>query len=189
MQNRDFSRALLGLQERASDVEGFSRNIGRWFNDGMEMVSGAYKRRTQWRLLALAALVMVALNVDTLNVLNRLSSDSAVRESLVAQAQALSAARPTSAASQASSTAFDDALSQLTSLGMPIGWTARNSALWSASRTSTPKAVAFQILGWILTALAVSLGAPFWFDLLNNVMVVRSTVKPREKSGEERPKG
>jgi len=42
--------------------------------------------------------------------------------------------------------------------------------------------------GWILTAIAVSLGAPLWFDLLNKFMVVRSTVKPREKSSEEASK-
>jgi hypothetical protein len=29
------------------------------------------------------------------------------------------------------------------------------------------------------------MGAPFWFDLLNKIMVVRSTVKPKEKSPEE----
>ena len=40
-------------------------------------------------------------------------------------------------------------------------------------------------LGWLLTAFAVSFGAPFWFDLLNRFMVVRSTVKPKEKSPEE----
>ena len=41
------------------------------------------------------------------------------------------------------------------------------------------------IPGWLLTALAVSLGAPFWFDMLNKFMIVRSTVKPSEKSKEE----
>lgn len=41
------------------------------------------------------------------------------------------------------------------------------------------------LVGWILTAIAVSLGAPFWFDLLNKFMVVRATVKPYEKSGSE----
>jgi hypothetical protein len=43
-----------------------------------------------------------------------------------------------------------------------------------------------KIIGLILTGLAVSQGAPFWFDLLNKFMVIRSTVKPREKS---RPEG
>jgi hypothetical protein len=41
------------------------------------------------------------------------------------------------------------------------------------------------ILGWIFTAFAATLGAPFWFDVLNQIMVIRSTVKPHEKSGEE----
>ena len=42
--------------------------------------------------------------------------------------------------------------------------------------------------GWIMTALAISLGAPFWFDILNKFMIVRTTVKPHEKSGEEASK-
>jgi hypothetical protein len=30
-----------------------------------------------------------------------------------------------------------------------------------------------QILGWLLTALALSLGAPFWFDMLNKFINLR----------------
>ena len=40
-------------------------------------------------------------------------------------------------------------------------------------------------IGWLITTLALSLGAPFWFDTLNKFMVVRSTVKPKEKSSVE----
>jgi hypothetical protein len=29
--------------------------------------------------------------------------------------------------------------------------------------------------GWVLTALAVTLGAPFWFDLLNRLVNLRSS--------------
>lgn len=32
------------------------------------------------------------------------------------------------------------------------------------------------IAGWILTALAISLGAPFWFDLLNKFMKLKSSI-------------
>lgn len=35
-----------------------------------------------------------------------------------------------------------------------------------------------RILGWLLTALALSLGAPFWFDLLNKLMKLRTSVSP-----------
>ena len=37
------------------------------------------------------------------------------------------------------------------------------------------------ISGWIMTAFAGTLGAPFWFDILSKLMVVRSTMKPGEK--------
>ncbi|WOD13523.1 hypothetical protein [Paraburkholderia kirstenboschensis] len=40
-------------------------------------------------------------------------------------------------------------------------------------------------LGWFVTASGLSFGAPFSFDLLNKMMVIRSTVKPHEKSPEE----
>jgi hypothetical protein len=35
--------------------------------------------------------------------------------------------------------------------------------------------------GIIISALAISLGAPFWFDLLNKFMLLRGTVKKSAK--------
>ncbi len=61
-------------------------------------------------------------------------------------------------------------------------WSARTGAQWFDDWWNQ---LASHLLGWLLTAFAISLGAPFWFDLLNKVMVIRSTVKPHEKSQEE----
>ena len=38
--------------------------------------------------------------------------------------------------------------------------------------------LSFKLLGWTLTAAAVSLGAPFWFDLLQKIAQIRSSTKP-----------
>lgn len=38
------------------------------------------------------------------------------------------------------------------------------------------------LIGWILTALAVSLGAPFWFDLLNKLVSIRQAGSKPEDS-------
>ena len=38
------------------------------------------------------------------------------------------------------------------------------------------------LLGWLLAALAISLGAPFWFNVLNRVLAVRSTLKPTSRA-------
>ena len=66
-------------------------------------------------------------------------------------------------------------------LPFPFGWHEKppvNPLFWLETLT-----------GWLITTLALSLGAPFWFDVLNKFMVVRSTVKPQEKSGAETTKG
>lgn len=89
-----------------------------------------------------------------------------------------------------------DSLEQIKSLALPIGWdSAVDGQKWPGLHPWEEKFwsewyVQFRVhaLGWLLTVLAISLGAPFWFDLLNKFIVVRSTVKPREKSPEEKPK-
>jgi hypothetical protein len=45
-----------------------------------------------------------------------------------------------------------------------------------------------KIIGLLLTALATSLGAPFWFDLLKKVMMVRAGVNPAEDSRQSKQK-
>ena len=42
------------------------------------------------------------------------------------------------------------------------------------------------LLGWILTALAISLGAPFWYDLLNKFMKLRGSVKDTSTTEKEK---
>jgi hypothetical protein len=78
--------------------------------------------------------------------------------------------------------AFEENYDRLEHLGLPIGWDTDESrtlvarGIWLNKRAWTRK-----LLGWIITALAVSLGAPFWFDMLNKLVIVRSTIKPQGK--------
>jgi len=85
---------------------------------------------------------------------------------------------------------IDRYATSLDALKLPIGWDeemekrpAGTNIICAAFMASPP-----HLIGWIITAAAVSFGAPFWFDALNKIMVIRSTVKPREKSAEEAPK-
>jgi hypothetical protein len=82
---------------------------------------------------------------------------------------------------------------QISDLGLPIGWTDEE---WPGLHFWHPQEFVsrwyppfrLHLFGWLLTALAISLGAPFWFDMLNKFIVIRSTVKPKEKSPEEKSK-
>jgi hypothetical protein len=44
------------------------------------------------------------------------------------------------------------------------------------------------LLGWFLTGVAVSLGAPFWFDTLNRFMNIRATGTAPNEKGQDRSK-
>jgi hypothetical protein len=58
--------------------------------------------------------------------------------------------------------------------------------IWSYEWKGFP-AFLQSIFGWFLTALAVSLGAPFWFDLLNKMMKLRSSIVAAPKKKDTKP--
>jgi hypothetical protein len=69
-------------------------------------------------------------------------------------------------------------MSNLNNLSLPIGWSASQ---WQYLRDPGHLVSAF--LGWFLTGLAASLGAPFWFDTLQRFVTVRGNGRsPDEKN-------
>lgn len=82
---------------------------------------------------------------------------------------------------------FND-VSQKTML--PVGWQHRPGYALPPNAATGNKLLAWllAVVGWCITAGALSFGAPFWFDMLNKIMVIRGTVKPSEKSPNEASK-
>jgi len=182
----------------AGDAEKARENIEFWFDTSMDRVSGWYKRRAQRALFVIGLVVAIGLNVDTVRILRELMTSKAKRDAVVAIASNY-AKQPTTPASSDITQQFTAASSELNSLGLPLGW--RSCAACDKTRVklfdscwrscwkyNLSGAGGLTIFGWLLTAFAVCLGAPFWFDMLNKFIVVRSTVKPKEKSGTEAPK-
>ena len=69
-------------------------------------------------------------------------------------------------------------LAALESLNLPLGWD-RLPPMSGAPVSWFMQ----QLVGLLLTTLAISLGAPFWFDALNKGMTVRTTGAGKEKLG------
>jgi hypothetical protein len=309
-------------KESSADLAKLTEAIETWFNDSMDRVSGWYKRRTQLVHVVLALGFAVVLNVDSVLIVKRLATDSALRKSIVAQAEKFAEqppvqvnppaapARPqqqgdqTGAGSATESGAAAPPISlvlnpastpggssilgsltlatpapangiqvkvtttdeakvpapapvtiaggaktktftittkplaapasvtlnasydgnsadavltlsdtpqekyrilreQLDHLDLPVGWVtpgkdeaaAQEFREWPGWFWRTDfnvwagkwwQAIRFHLLGWILTAAAGSIGAPFWFDLLNKFITIRSAgKKPEEKEAEK----
>lgn len=162
---------LLALVDGAgNDVDKVRQNIEGWFNDAMERLSGWYKQRTRWVILGLAVAVTLALNVNTIYVFNSLYHDGTVRAAVVAAAQQATQ-QSTPADTQFPLTRIDQYQQELEQLNIPIGW----SDPKLRSDLNDPQTIPIALFGWLITALAVSQGAPFWFDVLNKLVNVRTT--------------
>ncbi len=175
---------LCMIDVAGNDLTKLGKGVENWYNSAMDRVSGWYKHRTQRILFFIGLGLAMALNADTVRIVKQISNDPTLRQSIVAAAQ--SAKPPESQAGQFIGDkiqAVHDDVAKLQNIGIPLGW----NGAWLPSGSTEDKAWGWSRIaaGWILTAVAVSLGAPFWFDTLNKFMVVRSTVKPREKSQEE----
>lgn len=161
---RDVLATLVGSAE--DEVEALKAKVADWFDEGMDRVSGWYKRNVKYWLLLIAAIIAVATNANTLQVVTELWEDSALRTAIAAQAQ--------SAASVTDVSEIGDVGAQLQTL--PIGW-AGNEAL------DDPLWWLHSLAGWLLTVAAISLGAPFWFDLLGKVARLRASGgRPRQQT-------
>jgi hypothetical protein len=141
-------------------LEGFRGQVETGFDDAMERASGWYKRKVQLMLAVLAAAVTLGLNVDSVRIGSQLWSDKPVRTAVAAKA---AGARDSQKAA--------DAVDSVNQLKLPLGWGANNA----------PKSVSAalrRIPGWLITIAALSLGAPFWFDLLSRVARLRGSGVP-----------
>jgi hypothetical protein len=189
--NAAVQRVLLtAIDSAQGDLNAAQANIEAWYDSGMDRVSGWYKRSTQWVIFVIALSVSVGLNINTITIADYLYRNDAARAAMVARAEAAARAQATAKDTALVSRNYKAARSELNTLGLPIGWANK----WGAPRQDWDGTWgSFQywnhlfgpLLGWLLTAFAATMGAPFWFDILNKVMVIRSTVKPHEKSPEE----
>lgn len=193
--NTELRTALLTLIDEANgDIVRAQKNIEEWYDGMMDRVSGWYKRRTTVVMLVLGCVLAASVNADSINLAKALARDGALRSSVVAAAEQR-LAKPAAPAADAQDAAARDKVAtenlqqvraEVDALGLPIGWIVATDANTGDPRRTPTNAEGWmlKLLGIILTGLAISQGSPFWFDLLNKFMVVRSTVKPAEKSAE-----
>lgn len=192
--NLELKKNLIVLAKRAQrktqnideQIYQFEREVETWFNRSMERASGVYKRNAKGFAILLGSLIAVGANADTLHIFSMLSKDS------VLSAGISQYANQTVQKCEKENLPPDEYLNcvgiqvnnkELSKLSLPIGW---NFPL------ETPKSfltglviVILKFVGWLLTGIAISMGASFWFDLLNRFINVRYAGKKPTSSNEK----
>jgi hypothetical protein len=162
--------AVLKIVDHANgDMKVARAGAETWFNASMDRLSGAYKRRMQLLTLVVSFIMISILGADTLAIADSLYKEPSLR-SAVSGAAAAAPTNPQIQPSQAnqsgSASAVTSSVDTFLKSGFPLGWTAFPTDL-----VGWPK----KILGLLITALAVSLGAPFWYNILKEVGSLRSS--------------
>jgi hypothetical protein len=140
----------------------------------MDQVSGGYKRRVLMTLLALSFTLAALINADAIGIARSLYASERINSSISAYPT------PTPSAGEITAPLTPPARSGYSVPSFPLLWTPTtilsdpqgfpvNLSQWVA-----------KVIGLLLTALAVTLGASFWFDFLGKFVNVRSAFRPRE---------
>ncbi|HXP75727.1 MAG TPA: hypothetical protein VN823_16415 [Stellaceae bacterium] len=172
---------LLTVTTRAGDDITKARDdLARWFDTAMDRLSGVYKRKLQLWGFIVAALLTAALNADTVTVARALWLDAGLRDQVAALASTSVASAPQSGNSSIGDLAHraEQNVQDLEAVrAFPLGWTGslgRPDKGWN----ETLAGWCMKVLGLAITAFALTLGAPFWFDALSSFVRLRGSGEP-----------
>ncbi len=186
----DVKKALLSLMRTAgTTLAEAQKNIETWFDDTMDRVSGWYKRKIQLITAIVALLLAFSTNADTIRIVSTLWHNPELRaEGIKLAEQRAEAAK--NAASEAGANAptaevtYPDPSDPLNPKIKPVTEKERTFLTQMIGWETAPKFTNLEVvdlllmlLGWVITGIAVSLGAPFWFDILNKFINIRGSGK------------
>jgi len=182
-----FKQMLQFLSREADgNAEKLKEKIGFWFDEIMERASEWYKGNIKWWLFGVGFGLACIFNVDTIQVYQTISSNATVQEQLVAMATDFvekndSIANPNlNLTLEESITRLDSSLQSIEHIRSPLGLG------WSASEGKDLPWWLIKLAGLLLTGIAVTFGAPFWFDILKKLLTL-GRGGSSEKNNEPKP--
>lgn len=164
-----------------STLDGFVTDVEKWYDAQMDRVSGWYKRWAKRWIIVIAAVICLAANVDALAIARTLYSDPVLRTSVVAEVQQGRVCGTATAKPEDQVSCVRDVVSATNGPGLmlwPRGCLADLGAC--VARPGHPAGGGdwlLKLLGLAVTIAAASMGAPFWFELLNRLVNLRNTGK------------
>ena len=176
----DVRQAKALIQEATSD---YVARVNSWFDQTIDRVSQRFTQYTHWITIAVSLVVVLAVQVDIIAVVDRLSIDDQFRNTVVSSAvkdfsQETAPQSDTNPSSppEKSTTApnvapgpYYDLLSKAGLITLPT------NGSWFRQLEDPRK-----YPGMVLSVLLISLGAPFWYGILKNLLGLRSTLAQKD---------
>ncbi|OBQ19506.1 MAG: hypothetical protein AN488_14895 [Anabaena sp. WA113] len=199
-------RAQIKAKSAEEGINLLRKEIENSFDSSMERAGGVYKRNAKGVAILIGITLAITANADTFHIIKRLSKDSLLREIIVNKASQV--IPPGSNSSDVKNLDTNEILKEVE---LPIGWTNVNlqqqicqpdvssTQEFCPTDNNSEKQINWKnvrlgdlpifgvlrvIAGWLVSGIAIAMGAPFWFDLLGKVMNVRNAGKKSNQSHE-----
>ena len=184
LQNERVKRQVIAYAEDVENrADNFKFKVQDWYDTVMDRSSGWYKRQTQYILFVIGLSIAVGFNADTLAIYQHLASDPELALQIANQAEQYLADNENLPVTtpedrklmknvQARLVEINQLISDdVTALESPlgIGWQVVDIRMMSSYDWF------IKFAGWLVTALSITLGAPFWFDLLRKLIHIRNS--------------
>jgi hypothetical protein len=168
-------------EEGHESLDAYKDRLQSWFDDVMWQASGWYKRHVQFVTLFVGLSIAGALNADSFQIYRHLTTNATARQELSVLAEKFVQSNPALPvpATTSDSLTLGEIKNQVgqfiqgedfkkTSNILGLGWKKEDLTVGFTDWV-------YRIFGWLVTAFAISLGAPFWFDILKKVVTISSS--------------
>jgi hypothetical protein len=156
--------SLAILHEAPSD---FVARVNSWFDQTIDRVSQRFTQYTHWVTLGVSIVVVLVVQLDIIAVADRLWIDDQFRNTVVSKA----AGEFSNDADKVNPKPYYDLLNQSGLIALPLdgwdGWVERIED-WR------------KVPGMVVATLLISLGAPFWYNALKDLLKLRSSLAQKD---------
>jgi hypothetical protein len=171
---------LFLYRESGENLTLFREKVEAWFNEVMERASEWYAGHIRIWLFYVGLGIAIAFNVDVINIYTNLSANATLRAYMADAAEQFVKTAPAPRALDsltvnpdyyAARARFDTLMNEnIAAIHSPLGLG------WDQVKIPAQRRGQWWLykgIGWLTTALGISLGAKFWFDLLKQLISFR----------------
>lgn len=176
-----------GAEEVANHIQHINADVETWFDMAKRAFQDLYERRMKVWSFFTSVVVIIVLNANIFAIYSEFSTNAPLRDAAISWAEKYMAAPRDSTKTVVAASDIEtansirmkvDSIRQiLRSEGFQVlGW--KSDTFLSTSSKGWFSNWLGNVAGWLMMAFLVSLGAPFWYDVMKVILGIKNRMKP-----------
>lgn len=176
------NRAQMKAKTTAEGIDILHQEIASTYEKSMTRAAGVYRRNAKGVAILIGFSIAVIANADTFHIVSVLAKDATVRTTIVNNAEKLVQNNQLNSPEDTKKLQVETN-NLVQEIILPIGWNKMNLEQQMGLVKDRRNPVLLNgyftmFLGWLTSGIAISMGAPFWFELIGRIVNVRNSGQP-----------